>query len=170
MAYAVLRYNIFQAISFEHLPLYVTNKALALSIVVLIFFRLFTKKENHAFYDITIYAQLLMHVFISLALLSPAYYPKFFLESKINITGELSLLFGVTALVMFLMRLFVRQHKKFSSIKLPISVVLFLVSAHVFSMGISGWITPLKWSGYLPPISLIAFVILITTVLKKSRM
>src|SRR3989338_7892142 len=44
-----------------------------------------------------------MHVIISLLIFSPAYYPKFFAESgKLNMTGELSLLFGVLAFFIFL--------------------------------------------------------------------
>ena len=34
---------------------------------------------------------------------------------------------------------------------------IFLSAGHVFFMGFKGWMTPEKWHGGLPPISLLAF-------------
>ncbi len=171
MAYAILRYNIFQAVSFEHLPLYVANKAFALSVVLLMFYRPFIRENDCSFYNTAVFTLLLMHVFISITILSPEYYPKFFQESQMNLRGELSLLFGISAFVTFIVLQFILQKKKISlTFKLQVWAALILIAGHLLSMGLPGWFTPEKWSGYLPPISLIAFVILVMiTVHKRSR-
>ncbi len=170
MAYAILRYNILQAISFEHLPLFIANKAFALSVVLLMFYRPFIHKDDTSFYDTSVFTLLLMHVLISMTILSPDYYPKFFQESQMNLRGELSLLFGIAAFVTFIVLQFILQKKIFSlTFKLQVWTVLAFIAGHLLSMGLSGWLTPGKWSGYLPPISLIAFVILIVIAVKKIR-
>ncbi len=169
MAYAILRYNIFQAISFEHLPLFIANKAFALSVVLLMFYRPFIQKDDTSFYDTSVFTLLLMHVLISMTILSPDYYPKFFQESQMNLRGELSLLFGIAAFVTFIVLQFILQKKKISlTFKLQVWTALALIAGHLLSMGLSGWLTPEKWSGYLPPISLIAFVILVVIAVHKT--
>ena len=35
---------------------------------------------------------------------------------------------------------------------------MIFIIIHLFFMGYSGWVTPEKWHGGMPPISLIAFV------------
>ena len=44
----------------------------------------------------------------------------------------------------------------------------FLIMGHVFSMGVTGWLSPANWHGYLFPISLIAFVV-VTIFINKNR-
>ena len=44
---------------------------------------------------------------------------------------------------------------------------LVLVGGHVLVMGISGWLSPSTWSGYLPPISLVGFIVAAIPLLVK---
>ena len=46
-----------------------------------------------------------------------------------------------------------KSRKKFKKL---INLAIFFGFLHTMIMGIPSWITPLKWSGYMPPISLIA--------------
>ena len=43
-----------------------------------------------------------------------------------------------------------------------------LAGGHVLVMGLSGWFAPAGWHGYLPPISLVAFIVLLFALLVKA--
>ncbi len=75
---------------------------------------------------------------------------------KMNLCGELSILFGVCATCLCLLI----KYKCVSQKQTHLSQVLMavFVAVHLFVMGINGWITIDKWHGHLPPISLISFV------------
>ena len=44
---------------------------------------------------------------------------------------------------------------------------LIISGGHVFVMGVTGWLNPEGWHGYLPPVSLVAFSAVLFTMLTK---
>ena len=112
MTYAVIRYHVFQGVEWSHFPLYVANKGCALAAVFLIAasyligktLRVYEREPDRRlvlikFCGLMGFSLAGIHAFMSLLIVSPHYYPKFFLDAhKMNLTGELSLLFGVLSL------------------------------------------------------------------------
>lgn len=178
--YATMRYIVFKGVDPVHFPLYIVNKIFSIS-------GLFFLALSYAFDKIkrlTIHGKTkpqvfikytglagfslsAMHVFISLAILSPDYYAKFYHENMMNFKGELSMLMGVLSLYFFtipaiatipFMQKIVgikkwQQHQRMGY--LGLWTALF----HTAIMGYASWIDVSTWPGYLPPITLIAVII-----------
>lgn len=47
--------------------------------------------------------------------------------------------------------------------------VLWLSGLHVLIMGFAGWLTPGKWPGYMPPITMISFLIVVYILYGRAR-
>ena len=161
VVYTVARYIVFGPVSAIHMPVYLFNKAVSMAAVVCLFFvshsYLKSREEGVRFWGRAFLHSVFMHVLLSLAILSREYYPKFFGLEKMNLCGELSVLFGVCATYPYLLI----QYKCVAQKQMHLSQVLIavFVAVHLFVMGINGWITIDKWHGHLPPISLISFVL-----------
>ncbi len=173
LGYAVVRYHLFGGVLWDQLPLYVMNKVLALTVVLVLFYKIWFGRvltaENKEWYIWAIATLVFGHVLISLSLLSPEYYAKFFTAGKMHFKNELSILFGIAAFIAFLGFLlsFTKENKKLAR-KFQ-QVILFLLAVHLFSMGLSGWITPWKWYGAMPPVSLLSFVIILSILFVKKK-
>lgn len=189
-AYAILRYHILKGVAWAQFPLFISNKAIALTSVALIaisysigalahiFPRMFTKAlPARKFFGLFGFALASLHGLISLLIFNPAYYPKFFEGSgKLNLTGELSLLFGVASFALFLLVAITSVpsieralgEKRWLSFQHLGYLGLVAVLGHVFTMGISGWTDSSSWPGGLLPISLIAFVIALCALLLRA--
>lgn len=170
--YAVLRYHVFKGVVWVHFPLYVTNKAIslaAISISCLACLNL-TSGKNKPFFVMGLSGYFLacLHVLISLVILNPSYYAKFFQEDKLNLNGELNLLFGIIGFVAYsllaLSYLVNLNNGRNKTAKTQLSIsALILVAGHTFVMGFTGWLKFQLWPGYLPPISLLSFLIILLT-------
>ena len=181
LLYAIVRYNVFGGVEWVHLPLYVVNKSLAFGGVSFIAASYLSGKwiKAHAgdekrrrslakFLGLAGFYFIGLHVFASLAMLSPVYYAKFFLETgKMNLTGELTVLFGVLG-VGFLM------FPAITTLPLMFEALggvrwqraqrmgywtLAMAAAHTLTMGWKGWLTPETWHGGLPPITMLGFAV-----------
>lgn len=150
-AYAVLRYNVLKGVEWEHVPLYVLNKSLAWSAVVLwalgAWQALKTRSDLLASARVAEGSALAgVHVLMSLVLLGPERYPLLFGPAR-QLTGaaEVSLLAGVVAAACL------------SGARRSVGlVVVFSVAAlvHATILGVRNWIAPTTWPGYLVPITL----------------
>ena len=171
--YAVLRYHIAGEVSWDQLPLYVMNKVFALTIVLLLFYNVrfsgVLSIEKKEWYSWAILALISGHILISLSLLSPEYYAKFFESGKMHFKNELSILFGIATFIAFIASLLSSMKRNMKLAKKSRQVLLFLLAVHLFSMGFPGWVTPFKWYGSMPPISLIAFAVLLAIVFVKKK-
>ncbi len=176
--YAILRYNIFKGVPWADLPIYTLNKSIALTSIILILSTVFNShKNNYIQVNLSIFVNIFIfsHVIFSLTLLGPQYYDKFYSFDKLNITGSLSLLFGILAFIGFMtsgilkifqkLKLIEEQELKELILK---NINLFFMTGHVLIMGFKGWFAPEKWPGYLLPISLISFIVLFFTLLKNT--
>lgn len=191
--YAIIRYIVFKGVSPNHLPLYIVNKIFSVSGIFLIatsytigkLKRLKNKNESRQhqlikFTGLAGFSLSAMHVFISLMIISPGYFPKFYHEDMMNFKGELSMLMGVFSLFCFSFPAittlpFMQEAVGFKKWKKRQQIgYLGLLTAflHVLVMGISGWLDVASWPGYLPPITmlsaLIASVPLVLKLLRKS--
>ena len=185
--YAFIRYNVIRDVPFEHIPLFITNKVLAISGTILIglsfllgpFTRFWPQTFERTLYlrkplGVFGFGIAALHSVISLALLSPAYYPKFFLESgKLNLTGEASLLFGILALFIFSVVALTSipaiasqmKPEQWKSIQRLGYLAYIFVLLHVVVMGFQGWLSSNSYLYGFISISLISALFIITVLL-----
>ena len=175
LLYSIVRYNVFKGVPWTDLPLYVMNKAISFAAIIYIAsYLILEKKGRHELSTkIRKYATnvLFIHLTVSLLILTPSYYQKFFDGVKLNIIGQLSLLAGVISFSLINAFRFSRSLKSKSSVisKFGTEFLLVLISLHLFIMGYQGWLTPETWPGYMPPITLLAFIVSITPLFIKKN-
>ena len=171
--YAVIRYNIAGNVSWSHLPLYVFNKTVALSAIILFsYISIFSARRHSKDRErcrLALGILILMHTLISLILLSPDYYSKLFDKGKMNFSGELAMLFGALSFTA-LVAVYIRQKREIETPYIQLKrVILLAAGGHLLFIGFSSWITPVQWYGHLPPISLIAFLVLLAATIAKRK-
>ena len=179
LTYAVIRYHIFAGVDWAQLPLFILNKALALAAVFFISMSYLVGKwiktySNDPpkqltlikFFGLMGFSLAAIHALMALLLFSPEYYPKFFeISGRLNVTGELSMLFGIlslwclsvtaiTSLPFMIEAVGVDRWKRGQRLGY---ISLLISGGHAFVMGLTGWLNPAYWHGYLPPVSLVAF-------------
>src|SRR3989338_2139975 len=190
LIYAVFRYNIVRGVPWEQLPLYITNKGIALSAVLLIALSYvigpltrFSPKTFSPWLTTRKYFGLLgfglaaIHGIISLLIFDPSYYPRFFGENgKLDFNGELSMLFGVISIIIFSVVSISSlntiektiEKKEWLKIQRMGYLAFILVMLHVVFMGYRGWLQPQDWPGGLLPIILISFIFIVLTLLLRT--
>lgn len=179
--YAVIRHMVFGNTELIDLPLYITNKALSFTSIILISLsfcidsyhllvaklpenKLFLKKELGLYG----FVLALVHIILSFIAFNTDVYNKFFNDDcDLTNAGAISLLAGLLAYYLlyklkmsYKIKAKTEDNKNIKLTKKLLALgVLFLTFLHLFFMGISSWISPQDWSGNMPPISLIAFVV-----------
>ena len=112
MTYAIVRYHVLSGVDWSHFPLFIANKGVALAAVFFIAtsyligktLRVYESDSEKRlvlikFCGLIGFSLASIHALMSMLLISPHYYPKFFLESgQMNLNGELSIVFGVLSL------------------------------------------------------------------------
>ena len=186
--YAIVRYIIFKGVDPTHFPVYIMNKvfssaglfflALSYTLGKITVKKQAGKKEtthwikNAGLLGFSLSA---MHVIMTLMILNPSYYPKFYDGDMMNLTGELSLLMGVLSLFFFTIPAittipFMQEAvglKKWQKRQRMGYFGLLTALLHVVVMGFAGWLKVSTWPGYLPPITLISAVIAIVPLYLK---
>ena len=162
--YALLRYVVFHDVPLANVPLYILNKAISWSGVILFGMSLLaTGKNDRRHYGTLAFAAIIAHLVMSLMVLNPHYFAKFYGENgRMNAMGEWSMLFGVCGLLFLGGLFFINIAGKSgtgSSLKAGWGrLVLWFAVLHVGVMGFAAWLTPGTWPGYLPPITLASCV------------
>lgn len=189
LSYAVIRYNIVRNVPFDNFPLFISNKSIALSATILIglsyllgpLARFWPKqfvphlplRKNLGVFGFGMAA---IHAIMSLILLRPAYYPRFFTESgKLNLMGETSMLFGILAFLIFTAIAItslppVEKYMHPDQWKIVQRfgyMAYFFVLLHVSIMGFQGWFKSESWQYGLVSISLISAMVIIFVLLMR---
>ncbi len=190
--YAILRYHIAGDVSWAHFPLFILNKATSLAAVGFVASSYLIGKMIHwhdadrqlrlvviKFCGLVGFFMAGIHAFFSLALLSPAYYGKYFdLDGKLNFQGELALTVGVVALFLLMSPAIATLPMMAKAVggarwKRGMSIgylTLSLVVVHLIVLGYKGWLAPLGWQAWLPPISLVAVVLAIIPLFVRKKL
>lgn len=179
VGYAVLRYHILGDVPWKDFSLFILNKGLCLGAFILLTFNFALGPAGRLGLPVpqawlnarracgmTGFLLILIHVFISFMLFTPAYFGKFF-TSDGTLTGvaSVSMLAGVLGFV-FLWAYNLSFQTKLREDKAFIGFItsrrflmwaLSLGGLHLAFMGYSGWANPGGWHGGLPPISLVGF-------------
>ena len=191
LGYAIIRYHVAGDVEWRHLPLFILNKATSLAAVMFVAASYLIGKVIK-WHDQSAHLRLVVikfcglmgfflaaiHAFLSLALLRPSYFGKYFDDGgRLNLQGEFAITLGVIGLF-FLMSPAITtlpmMPKAIGGVRWKRSqrlgyVSLGLVLAHLVFMGLSGWLKPSGWNWSLPPISLLAAVAAAVPLLFKLR-
>lgn len=168
--YATFRYNIFKGVPWTDWPLYVLNKSFAVSALILLVLAIFRYRNNQPKSNKQILNAskffLILHILISTSLLSPVYYAKFFADAKLTLPVSISILLGAIATALYIRNSFSTglEERHNEKIKYLTSISLF-VGFHAGIQGYQGWFSPNTWPGFLPPITLISFLLGISALL-----
>lgn len=171
VGYATLRYNVCKGVSWADWPTWTLNKAfavasLALLLVAVIRWRRCAGASCSRVLSASA-GMAAIHVVLSLLMMSPAYYAKFFIDGKLTSPAGWSMFLGVIAAMIMVRR---GSGDTISSTEeaaakgrkrgvLMVVMVAVLVALHALLQGFSGWFAPRHWPGGLPPITLISFIL-----------
>jgi hypothetical protein len=170
--YAFVRYHLGkELLELIHIP-FVLNKAIAwtagtylvLSLIPDLYLRTFNVVRREL--GMLGYLLAVIHICSGILLLRPNLYPKFYTDEVLNNSGWIYISFGVCALIAFSLPLYASLKKatpsdfRFRFGKLGIVMVLF----HVIAIDLPGWLEPLKWPLFLPPITLLFAVYTIVVI------
>ena len=183
IGYAILRYNVVGTVPWKDLPIFIVNKGVSLAGVILLTLSFSIRpinnlgvanlnmgKESRKIMGIVGLLLTIFHVLLSFLIFNPQYYPKFFAgDNSLSVIGNFSLLAGMGSfMVLGLYHWCFGNRTKGKEVLIKIITsktfllgLLFMMGVHLFFMGYSGWFTPSKWQGRLPPISLISFVVVL---------
>ncbi|MBC8069052.1 MAG: hypothetical protein IAG13_12020 [Deltaproteobacteria bacterium] len=168
LAYAVVRYNVFGAVDWQQLPVFVTNKAVSVAgLAMLGISRVVVDKARRKQLGLVGAALSGLHVLLSLMVLEPSYLAKLYLPNgAMTGSAELSMLTGAVATVLLGWLLYATVQRPLDVQSSGVSLVrglgrfvLVLVAAHVAFIGWAGWLDVATWPGRLPPITLLSFAI-----------
>ena len=192
LVYAIVRYHLAGDVEWRHFPLFILNKATSLAAVLFVSCSYLIGKiirwhdHDKALRLVVIKFCGLMgfflagvHAFLSLSLLSPAYYAKYFDEAgRLNLQGELAMSVGVIALF-FLMAPAILTlpmmpkavgGQRWKRGQRAGYITLVLVGAHLVVLGWKGWLEPRGWPAWIPPISLVAVLIALVPLVVKRKL
>ncbi len=190
LAYAIVRYHLFGGVEWSHLPAYVMNKSVSLAAIAFLCCSYLTGKWINAYpNDVSRRRSLAkflgltglyfagVHILLTLALLSPLNYPKFFLADggKMNLTGELAILFGALAISFLMFPAITTLPMMYEALggerwqraqRMGYWAVA-MVAGHTLTMGWKGWLDPSGWHGGMPPITMLGFALAAAALLAK---
>jgi hypothetical protein len=159
LAYATLRYNVFKGVAWADWPVFILNKGLALaSLLLLAAWILGHRRSTDASEPALLAAAsrlMLAHIGLSLAALSPVYFPAFFADGRFTWQAGTALAIGVAAAVA--LPVASRPgHAHLSRLR-GLGLIACAAGCHAALFGYSSWFTPTAWPGRLLPITLISF-------------
>lgn len=166
-AYAVIRYAGFGHVSLIHVPVYIMNKSISMTAVEALFMAALgvmrSEKDTVRFWINACSQLVFIHILLSLGILSKGYFASYFEGDKMSLTGEVVLLMGALAAYCF-------WRLKTAAIKPALQRTLTLlactlVAVHLFAMGFDGWLHVEKWNGGMPPITLLSFLLVISSLI-----
>lgn len=175
LAYAIVRYNVCGDVAWSNVPIYVVNKSTSWTGLILFGLSLLSReKDLRRYYGTRAVAATVAHVVMSVLVLNPHYFSKFYGEDgRMNGIGEASMLAGIAGLLVLLGLFCVNQQGPSAasgSLRRGWGrLVLWCSGLHVAVMGVAGWLRPETWPGLLPPITLLSFLTVVVMLVWRSR-
>jgi len=191
LVYAIIRYHLAGTVEWAHFPLFILNKATSLAAVFFVASSYLVGKVFHwhdhdkalrlvviKFCGLMGFFLAGVHAFFSLALLTPAYYAKYFLaDGRLNLEGEVAVAVGVIALFLLMSPAITTLPmmpkaiggRRWKRGQRAGYLALGFVVAHLVALGLRGWLAPAGWNGGLPPISLVALLAALVPLLVKGK-
>jgi hypothetical protein len=161
VVYATARYNVLKGVPWADWPTYTLNKAFALSSLLLLVLAVVRPRSARADASALSGAGVCaaIHVTLSLILLSPVYFEKLFVHDRLTGAAGLSMALGAAVAAVMTVG------KRAPAVPEPggrsrmLAVLAFAIGLHAALQGFAGWWTPSTWPGFLPPITLLSFLL-----------
>lgn len=167
--YATIRYNVIQGVSWSDWPVYTLNKVFGFSSLLLLFIAIVRYRLGPGYSNSKIlYMSGLfggIHVLLSCMLLNPAYYEKFFYDGKLTGTAGFSMLSGAIAAIIFISRATMKGDQDVKNKIRSLAVLSVIVGIHAALQGFQSWMAPSTWPGFIPPITLLSFLVSTTALI-----
>jgi len=173
LLYATLRYIIFGPYKFNAFPIFIMNKALALSFMMYLYILSspYFKRVKRSLIGMSAYGMGIMHAMFSVILLPTSYLKKYYTtDGEMAVGFSAMIFFGIVALILMIIiskgfRYQSRYNKYWATFGFEKLFLMFLIvtGLHIFVFCINDWIRISRWYGYMPPVSLIAFIFLLGT-------
>lgn len=178
LAYSILRYHVAGDSSWTWFPLWTTNKALSWTAAALLSVSyLVSDKGNARRLGLLGFALMAWHSLVSLFLLSPKFYAKLYAVDSLTAAALASMILGGLGTAAFCCPAWASRDGLKESLGLDRWLTLqrmgylglALSAAHCLAIGLPGWLTPSKWPGGLPPITLLGFLTALLPAVKLVR-
>ncbi len=178
LAYATFRYHILGTSDWSWFPFWTTNKALSWTATALLSLAYLTEDKGGArrlgLFGFSLTA---WHALVSLVLLGPGYYDKLYSGSSLTGPALASMLLGGASFVAFCFPAWASRPGLKEKLGIGRWLTwqrmgyagLGLTAAHCLAIGLPGWLTPAKWPGMLPPITLMGFLTALLPVIRLVR-
>jgi hypothetical protein len=159
LVYAVVRYLVVKGVPVDHAPLYVANKAVA-AVAIFAFARAVSHADRGARREAARQGLALsvVHALASLPVLSPAYFPGWFVsDGRFGLRAELALAAGIASLALawHLSRPGDDPEARERGAARFRLAVVGLAWAHCLAVGWLNWFDVAAWPGRMPPITLL---------------
>ena len=185
IVYAITRYHFFIGVPVQQFFPEILNKGLSLAAILLISLSLsvgplscqFPDKFNNLLlgkrlFGLWGFVFAFLHSLVSIYFYKPDHYPKFFSLEHLNVLGKFVLYLGVVSLILLSIAFMVSFPKNlnvrpiiFQRSQFIGFVGLIIGGAHVIPIGAQGWFHSYSWPGYLIPITLILFIVVLITII-----
>ncbi len=96
---------------------------------------------------------------LSLALLSPAYYPDFFVEGKLTAAVGVSMMLGAGTAAAMYAGSGMHGSQGTRAVVRTLAILALASGVHAMLQGFVTLFAPLTWPGMMPPITLISFLL-----------
>ena len=161
--YATVSYNVFKDVPWSDWPTYTLNKAFALAVLILLVVAIIRKRASLENANTKILSMACvyagMHVLLSLTLLSPPYYAKFFEQDKLTAAAGGSMALGAAVAVAMAVCVITRAGRNTDGGVRILAALSFVIGLHALLQGVNGWLAPQTWPGMMPPITLLSFLL-----------
>ncbi|MFM2092373.1 MAG: hypothetical protein RLZZ127_2862 [Planctomycetota bacterium] len=165
LGYAVIRYHLCKGVPWAEFPLYTVNKAFALAGLALVCAALVQLRRGRT-PSLAGWAAAFMaiHVVVSLSILEPGTFPKYFADGRLTMAARWSWLAGVVAapLLWIVGRGCTRPG---GAARKRLGAAGLITGVHAALLGAGGWFTPSGWPGGMLPITLLAALLAVAAAL-----
>ena len=178
LGYSTLRYHVAGDSSWDWFPLWTTNKALSWTAAALLAVSYLVSDKGHARrLGLLGFGLMAWHSLVSLFLLSPKFYAKLYAGDSLTAAALASMVLGGLGTAVFCCPAWASRDGLKESLGLHRWLTLqrmgylglALTAAHCLIIGLPGWLTPSKWPGGLPPITLLGFLTALLPAVKFLR-
>ena len=183
--YVITRYHIFGGVPWKDFPFFILNKIIAFSGIIFLLINFSLKPLSNLGVRVSDhwlnsrkslgnygFIFIMIHAFMSSLQLSSSTYSKLFAEDeKLTLTAGISIFSAIIALTLLILyyakffthlkndKLYIEKATSKRNLLLAIS----LVASHLLFLSYNGWINTSAWHAGIIPVSLTAFILIITT-------
>ena len=176
LAYAIIRYCYCGDVSVHDIPLFITNKAIAVTGLVLFGIAgLIRSKQDRRDLGLLAAGCIFLHIIATLILFSQNYFEKLSdsITHRLHWYAQVSMLASIMASLCLLILMRTSDSRKGAQISKSLipglgTLVLILTLLHLTFMGWQGWLNVTSWHGSLPPLTLLGAITCVGFLLKRT--